>query len=284
MSWSIPAKTFLLGEYAAVAGAGAIILTTFPCFELKLAEDPSSSDIHPDSPAGRWWSACGAQSKMTWHDPWSGLGGLGASSAQFLGAWLASCQTRNLQPEMSEMLEAYYQSAWTGQGLRPSGYDVIAQSQQQCVYINQKKDMIETCSWLFDELSFLLVHSGHKLATHHHLQTATLPDTTTLSSIVEQARQAFQNKDAQQLVSAINEYQQELSALGLTASHTLEQIKSLSADIPIMAAKGCGALGADVLLLLIHSKDKAELSDYLAKKGCRILANEENLYKGPALI
>ena len=39
MKWRIPAKTFLLGEYAAVAGESAIVLTTSPCFELSLANE-----------------------------------------------------------------------------------------------------------------------------------------------------------------------------------------------------------------------------------------------------
>ena len=55
MKWFIPAKTFLLGEYAALAEASAIILTTTPCFELSLSSKKGLSGIHPKSPAGLWW-------------------------------------------------------------------------------------------------------------------------------------------------------------------------------------------------------------------------------------
>ena len=36
MKWSIPAKTFILGEYAAIAQRSAILVTTTPYFEVKL--------------------------------------------------------------------------------------------------------------------------------------------------------------------------------------------------------------------------------------------------------
>ena len=36
ITWKIPAKTFLVGEYAALTGACAIVLTTKPCFSFSL--------------------------------------------------------------------------------------------------------------------------------------------------------------------------------------------------------------------------------------------------------
>ena len=52
-TWSIPAKTFLVGEYAALKEQSAILLTTTPCFELRLTSQPGLHGIHPQSPAGR---------------------------------------------------------------------------------------------------------------------------------------------------------------------------------------------------------------------------------------
>ena len=49
--WTIPAKTFLMGEYAALAGESALLLTTTPHFELSLTDNPGLHGIHPDSPA-----------------------------------------------------------------------------------------------------------------------------------------------------------------------------------------------------------------------------------------
>nr|WP_256594408.1 hypothetical protein [Legionella pneumophila] len=60
MKWQIPAKTFLLGEYAAIAGEPAILLTTSPCFTLTLTENAKLEGIHPESPAGLWWQKINA--------------------------------------------------------------------------------------------------------------------------------------------------------------------------------------------------------------------------------
>jgi len=284
MNWYIPAKTFLLGEYAAVAGAGAIVLCTTPCFELSLSSDGGLSGIHPESPAGRWWARQENREGLLWRDPYAGMGGLGASSAQFLGAYLASCYLSGEEPQQAAMLSAYYESAWTGQGLRPSAYDVLAQSQQQCVYINREKNQIKEYAWPFPDLSFLLLHSGQKLATHQHLQTATLPTIPILSTIVEQAKEAFDRADSEQLISCITNWQNELSATGFMADHSIRLINELKSNPAILAAKGCGALGADVLLLLIPTSELDKQTKILAANGCTILANNKTLHQGDSLI
>lgn len=286
MKWSIPAKTFLLGEYAAVAGASAIILTTSPCFELMLTTDEGLKGVHPDSPAGQWWMHHRIPSQgLTWSDPYHGIGGLGASSAQFLAVYLASCQTLHIEPSRKTMLDAYYQSAWRGEGLRPSGYDLLAQAENRCVYINRQNNSIESYDWVFKDLSFLLVHSGQKLATHYHLQTMTLPNTISqLTATVEEAKAAFEQFSSAGLVKAVNSYQQQLASLGLVAPHSLKQIEVFRSDSDILAAKGCGALGADVLLLILPTALLHEKAKHLAAEGWTILATNEDLYSGKPLM
>lgn len=275
MIWRIPAKTFLLGEYAAVAGAGAIILTTEPCFELTIGDD-RHSHIHPESPAGRLWQQTGSEQSLRWHDPYAGQGGLGASSAQFVAAYLASGQTA----EHTSLIDAYHQCAWSGHGLKPSGYDVLAQSQRQCVYINRQHQILQSYAWPFADLSFILIHSGHKLATHHHLQQTSLPDIPPLAAISEQARQAFEQASSAQLIQAVNAYQNELATQGLSAKHSLELIETLKTNPDVLSAKGCGALGADVLLLLIPAKEEHRLTHHFRQTGWTVLASGKDLYQG----
>lgn len=88
MIWRIPAKTFLLGEYAALAQGSAMLLTTNPCFEFGLC-DQNKGFIHPDSPAGQWLKLQALGDSPThWFDPYEARGGLGGSSAEFIGAYL----------------------------------------------------------------------------------------------------------------------------------------------------------------------------------------------------
>ena len=288
MKWQIPAKTFLLGEYAAVAEASAIILTTTPYFELSLTNSHQLIDIHPESPAGIWWLQNQYADKgLSWSDPYKGQGGLGASSAQFLGSYLASCALQNHSPTLNSMLDAYYQCSWSGRGLRPSGYDVIAQSQTGCVYINKQEKIVQSYPWPFEDLSFILLHTRIKLATHHHLQAATLPNQINqLSAITDEAKQAFDLVNSTQLIDAINSYHHQLNELNLVAQHSLEFINQLKTYPEVLAVKGCGAMGADVLLVLSTRNDALALQEKLREKKWTLLATEKNIldYNKKALI
>lgn len=279
MKWQIPAKTFLLGEYAAIAGAPAIVLTTMPCFTLTITENPKLEGIHPESPAGLWWQKNQCRTLgLSWHDPYQGRGGLGASSAQFLACYLATCSLQKIKPQLSHMLEAYYQSSWSGSGLKPSGYDVIAQSQQGCVYINKQKNQVDSFSWPFKDLSFLITHTGSKLATHHHLKEATLPSQIDLlASLVDNAREAFDSVNSHELIQSINQYHQKLTDLNLVSQHSMTLIQSIKSYPEVLAIKGCGALGADTLLILAATKDMPSLKDKIHSQNWLILATESNL-------
>lgn len=280
MKWAIPAKTFLLGEYAAITGFPAIILTTSPCFELAISDDTGLRGIHPESPAGRWWlqhdfSDVGLQ----WHDPYHGLGGMGASSAQFLGVYLACNYFQKKTMCVTEMLDAYFQSAWQGMGMRPSGYDVLAQSQHGCVYIDGQQAKTQIYAWPFSELAFILLHTGQKLATHHHLQALTLLDEIKpLVTIVESARLAFELADSGRIIDAVNAYHHQLLSMNLVAEHSLNQINRLQQHDDVLAMKGCGAMGADVLLLLTPKNRLESLKEHLSTTGLAIIATSEALY------
>ena len=276
MKWSIPAKTFFLGEYAAIAGAPAIVLTTTPCFEVTLTDEPGLQGIHPDSPAGRFWAEHGSVDRgLLWHDPYHGRGGLGASSAQWLGAYFASISAPS---DGTSMLQAYFESAWFGVGVRPSGYDVLAQSLQGCVYID--KHQAQSYAWPFHDLVFILVHTGKKLATHQHLQTLALPSQIEpLAKLVESGKSAFESGDSTRVIEAVNGYHQQLLEMDLVAPHSYRLVNALKTHADVLAVKGCGAMGADVLLLLVPTTRLAELSIYLETIGLDVLATSDSLYK-----
>lgn len=279
MKWSIPAKTFFLGEYAAIAGAPAIILTTKPCFEVTLTNEPGLQGIHRDSPAGQLWAQQGhVDSGLLWHDPYHGCGGLGASSAQWLGAWYASNYLKKIQSTPDEMLDAYFQTAWQGTGVRPSGYDVLAQSLSGCVYIHRRKAQSHCYTWPFQDLAFVVLHTGEKLATHHHLQSLNLTsEIEPLATLVESAKSAFESANRTRIIEAVNAYHQCLLKLNLVASHSLHQIIALQKNPDVLAIKGCGAMGADVLLLLVPQNRLAETCNQAALMGLKLLATSDDL-------
>lgn len=279
-SWSIPAKTFLVGEYAALKEQSAILLTTTPCFELRTAAEPGLHGIHPESPAGRWWSICDLQdSGFTWYDPYHGLGGMGASSAQFLAVYEACAHLRGQTVTQETLLQDYWSLAAGQTGIRPSGYDVLAQRSQGCVYLNRQTNKQLSYTWSFSDLGFILLHTKRKIATHEHLQTLVLNHITDdLSDLVEYAHSAFIDQSSYHLVEAVKAYQQILSEQGWVAEHSLDCIRRLYQDTDALAIKACGAMGSDVLLLLIKQHQMADHISRLTAAGWHILAYQASLH------
>jgi mevalonate kinase len=279
MRIQIPAKTFLVGEYVAPTGGPALILTTTPVFTVSTTDTPGFSGVHPDSPAGRFWQAKGLNSGLIWQDPYHGLGGLGASSAQFLGAYMAAMQANELLVDADELLASYLQYSASGLGVAPSGYDVLAQAAQQCVFIHKQRAMREVYSWAFKDLAFILLHTGQKLATHTHLAELQMPiNVSALATIVLEACEAMCIRNATGLIDAVNAYHHALLALNLVAEHSMQLIELLSKQPDILALKGCGAMGADVLLLLTRPANVQGLCALLHAQGRRVLATSADLY------
>ncbi|MFZ4076363.1 MAG: hypothetical protein ACOYKA_00115 [Legionellaceae bacterium] len=274
MKWTIPAKTFLVGEYIALVGGPALLLTTSPSFELGIVEEQSASQIHEDSPAGRLWKKTGLREHLSWHDPYHGLGGLGASSAQFLGAYYAQAFLKGTSIDPQEMLDAYFDCAWRGVGLRPSGYDVLAQHRQGHVYLNRSSDDYLSLNWPFLDISFVLIHTGHKLQTHHHLEALVLPLVMErLTALVYSARDAFLTAQSSLLIDAVNGYFEQLKQMNWVTPHTIGLVEHLKQDPDVLAIKGCGAMGADVLLVLVPNERLSAAREKFRGQGYLILAS-----------
>ncbi|MDF1677664.1 MAG: hypothetical protein P1U32_03120 [Legionellaceae bacterium] len=280
MTFKIPAKTFLLGEYVALADGPAIVLTTTPCFEVGCDGSQTTSAIHADSPAGQFWRKKGMTEGLTWFDPYGGKGGLGASSAQFLGAYLAYLTKHRQSLKEAALLDAYWASAFKpGEGVRPSGYDVLAQAQSGCVYVNRSQSELKTYAWPFTDIAFVLLHTGVKLATHHHLKDLKLSDAMqSLAPIVMLAKDAFETNRSALLIDAVNAYYQQLLSLKLVASQTSTYVSQLSCHPDVLALKGCGAMGADVLLALVPRERLDTSIHFFSEQGFSVLASSRNLY------
>src|SRR4051812_36096175 len=80
---SVPAKTFLVGEYLALSGGPSLVITTLPRFELETDPQALRNPFAFASPAGKLWESDPLKPKLKFRDPFEEAGGLGASTAQF---------------------------------------------------------------------------------------------------------------------------------------------------------------------------------------------------------
>lgn len=298
MFYTIAAKTFFLGEYIALKGAPTLIVCTLPAFKLRVTPQQylTLENIHPNSPAGQFihaHPATFANCQIQFHDPYNGAGGLGASTAQFLGCYQAyQTLQHGKMPQLNvlELLEQYIKFAWDGSGISPSGADLIAQSQASTLvptletqsqsvlyYFDRQKLQLERYNWPFATVSFFLIRTGTKVATHQHLAQLTELPPLSLSQSVIRARQAILCNDSTQFIAAINEYAKALEENHLSLPDTMKLLTALRQHPLTLAAKGCGALGADIIAVFVASQQRQEYFQWLLQQGLQIVATEEQL-------
>jgi mevalonate kinase len=376
---SLPGKTFLVGEYLALMGGPSFVLATAPRFELKIRKkeeqtglisatvnhlgqtkslsqasqldqlhemrklDEADWPFNEKSPAGLLLAAHRdlAQSyEFSFFDPHQGLGGLGASTAQFAAVWIfiqlvcgddtrlvGTRQARagyvgNLhvdnwrEADWQSLLAEYRQYAWTGEGLAPSGADLVAQMSGGITRFEGLTSNVQKFAWDFSprssiavnssdlsssSIEFSLIRTGHKLATHEHLRSAvsTSLDIVRFRRVSEMTTEAFATLNADLLVDSVNCMAQSLADSGLVAPETLALLNELrgakvasdaddvcdgagdnGAASLVRAAKGCGAMGADIVLVLHNREHRAELHEWVRQRGLLLCGTSEDLGAG----
>ncbi|MBA3660602.1 MAG: hypothetical protein H0W64_02645 [Gammaproteobacteria bacterium] len=276
---SVPSKTFLLGEYIVLRGGPGLILTTNPRFELYASQHAdenhaSALEIHADSPAGKLIKSdiFYHSYHITFQDPYQGLGGLGASSAQFVMVFALKNHILDQKINDTEMLKKYLQVAWEGSGTPPSGADVIAQLHGKVCYFDSQSKYHQTFAWPFETLQYCLIHTHDKLATHTHLQQLNYQgDDEVLKRIVKQGIESLEENKAQGFIESINQYGEALKQRNLVASRTLAILNDLAKLPEILASKGCGAMGADIILILFDEQHLNKILTWLQKKQLHII-------------
>jgi mevalonate kinase len=288
---SVPGKTFLLGEYVALDGGPSLLLSTGPRFQLSVRPRVSDQDappFHPQSPAGLYFAQNEDDLKQ-WHfefrDPYHGKGGLGASSAQFalLYAFQHGWEWRGAHDfPWTSLLKDYRACAWSGEGVPPSGADVVSQLTGGVTWFDGRAIQAERLNWPFSGMAFTLIRTGHKVATHEHLKSdAGLAPHSVLRTIVIEARKAFESQDEIRLIESVNACSLALRQSGLTTAATTDLLDQMRDNHELFwAAKGCGAMGADVIIAL-HAVDReADIVRWAKGRGLEVCGSLTSLSSG----
>ncbi|MBS0358964.1 MAG: hypothetical protein JSS53_06835 [Proteobacteria bacterium] len=292
IEFSAPSKTFMAGEYIALEGYPALILNTEPRFKLIVDQTkpyPISS-IYPESPAGKLihdHQSLLAHMSLEFRDPHQGKGGFGASSAQFLMVYalLQHLKKKPLEHEhCSELLTCYQSYAWNGVGLKPSGADLISQWFGKVTLFNHQEKQIQAHDWPFENITFCLLHTGQKLPTHNHLKQLKQIPTQALLPWMQKIQESFLQKDAFQFILGIQGYGDTLQKETLVAETTLPLLRLLQQHEAVLASKGCGALGADVILVLLPNLALPSFRRWLTRRGLSVIATANNLSHGLKIV
>ncbi len=307
---SVPGKTFLVGEYLALDGGPSILLATAPRFELSLASLKSCSlpggQAHsPElrrrvrrslpfakaSPAGRFVARhreIFADLDLDFYDPHAGRGGLGASSAQFVLVYMIERVLKNplRQFELRDfdwslLLDEYRACAWNGEGRAPSGADVVAQICGGITHFNNTTFCASSLSWTLPDVAFTLIRTGVKLATHEHLKTEPVLPCDELRALVSEVTTSLQSAQTEKFISGVNSVAEVLNSAGLTAEGTLHLLSEIRREKGLaLAAKGCGAMGADVICVVHEVAQSDSLRQWVVDRGLSICGSLADLDQG----
>jgi mevalonate kinase len=279
INFSAPSKTFLAGEYAVLAGGPALILNTAPRFTLTAVKDGKSSvtGIPAGSPAAKWIeqrSPLLNEWKIEFGDPHLGAGGFGASSAQFL---FVHALTTLLQISVSRAVEGLdLKALWNDfkvlSGGQASGADLMAQATGGVALVHGAEAHAE--AWPFPELEFAILRTGNKVATHQHLAELHREPVEHLIAPANLVTERFSAGSVDKFIQSVQAYSMILRELHLQAPSTLVLLKKIEEQSWCKAAKGCGALGADTLLVFFARGDAEAASRYFTEQKLERMSSE----------
>lgn len=265
----------MVGEYLALAGGPSLILNSSPYFTLHLTKSAAGSDstplhhtshFHPHSPAGLWLRKNKALVKgyhFNFYDPHQGEGGLGASSAQFALLSTYFHPKLTVEERISQYRELIKNDSDNSTREKhcylPSGADVAAQTigHQGLAIVDPSLSHYEWQPWPFSSLSYCVVYTKNTLETHTHLNTLRYFKKSfiqTLDTITKQTIGYLKKKQVLAFCEAIQCYGDALIDAQLTTPHTQHLLTKCLAQPGVMAAKGCGAMGADTILVLVKTE------------------------------
>jgi hypothetical protein len=254
--FSVPSKAFILGEYAVLEGAPALVATLSPRFELRkegTAHGPARGvrlrEFSPDSPARKFLQDEKGEFLLesSFVDPHRGAGGFGGSTAEFALSYAALkgpasavkdvwADYRRVQPQASG---ADLAAQWAGGA-------VIADPGTRSVERLLVERMFR--NWFV----FSAAHQpGRKVKTHEHLEALRRADLSRLakSDVLSTGLKAAQTGFFEDFARSVNEYAALLRSHGFELAQTTEDRAALRDVRGVCAVKGTGAMQADALVV-----------------------------------
>jgi hypothetical protein len=278
MTYTVPAKTFLIGEYSALVGGSVLGLATGPGFEVQYnAMTDHKFPFHADSPAGKLYfqnKNLLNKSRITLTEKFKNLGGFGKSTAEYLSALIPLLE---LKSENFNQIRKQYQALSSGSA---SGADLAIQYFGKVTYFDGLHNCYSSVDWKFKDYDFILVSTGNKLKTHEHVSSLNLDDIKKFPLVSDPIVQLYFNDSAQIFFQGLKEWSTFLAGQGLQSPLSLHIKNSLESNADVICAKPCGAMGADVIMVICEMDKSTHVQKVISEMNLVVQGTSKNLIPG----
>jgi hypothetical protein len=120
--------------------------------------------------------------------------------------------------------------------------------------------------WTFSDIDFALIPTGRKLPTHEHLKTLQDFEMAGIEAALAKIRASLTSGHSQEFVAGIRDNAKALADLGFVAPYTQELCQEFLQKPGVLAAKGCGALGADVVMVVFDKNHREQFKNHVTSK------------------
>jgi hypothetical protein len=240
--------------------------------------------------------------KIEMTDPHEHKGGFGWSSAHFLflyvlKLWIEKGKPQEL-PEIprEQLLSTFLKYSWDGEGWAPSGLDILSQLEGGLLFLQSPRkikdgelqpiefgDYHKLSKWPFSEIQFCLIRTGNKIATHSHLSNLQQIGTSVLAKIAYDAGTSLLDPHEENFITNINQFRDALREEDLVDPSSWSTQQDLMQRPEVLGIKGCGALGADVLLVVLVDELMEDFIEWASDEGYFVVGNSRDLHEGLVL-
>lgn len=261
----IPSKSFLMGEYSVLSEGWCLVHLHDPSFKVYSEQKKRKSYFHPQSPAGVLFNSLEDENKhdFTFEDPYRGSGGFGGSTAEVISVMKMSKKLKSLNPKDAFNL---YMSLFKSKKVKPSGADFYGQysclnnTGSTLMFKGGSLESSEIMDWPFSGVKVLILKRNKKINTQNHLESFSFSDKALkeLKQISKKAVDHFKSSNLE-FFSMVDEFTETQHRFNLLLKETLKELNIIKSIDGVVSARGCGALGADVVAVFYKadfSKEK----------------------------
>ncbi|MEQ1722274.1 MAG: hypothetical protein ABL930_03805 [Pseudobdellovibrio sp.] len=275
MKFTVPGKTFLVGEYSVLMGGSALGLATKPYFEIDYTNQVISH-YHAESPAGMYLAKYKSEAQANLTDPYL-TGGFGKSTAEYFSVIIPELLKSKIH--FSDILKEY-RDLHTTHKVKPSGIDLCFQYFGNVTLADPVIQFYQSFDWHFENLDFYIISTGLKIDTHEHLKSLNLDNLKDLPKLSDKITRVYAENREFEFLALMKEWCELLSKHGLTHSNSLEIKQQIEVFDAVKLAKPCGALGADVMIVFFAKTQKEAVKIFLDENKFKIQAHSSDLAEG----